>query len=308
MDYGDWVRHHSSLGLPLGASKEEIKKAYRLLAREHHPDMVRDASAQRRATRAFREVHEAYEALRDFSGPPPVPSIAGGGPHPEGRAEGLDRRTLAAFTFFGACVLFAVVLPAIARRAMKPPVQHRPFSAPPPPVERLPVMAGGDKATLKVLDKLVAGPEKAASRGDRETIRTSEGEFEVLYRAGAREAINKIHEARVQFYSREGKGPDFMERENARLRAQDDGVSLFLRFNSQGKLVGVFRKKDDPFMPYELWAYDLDEKGKTAHVEVVPDERTAEPCVSFLLFSKDKRQLGRLSVTAFDAYQMEDPD
>ena len=49
------------LGINKNASDEEIKKAYRRLAFEHHPDRDRSEGADGR----FKEINEAYEILRD---------------------------------------------------------------------------------------------------------------------------------------------------------------------------------------------------------------------------------------------------
>jgi molecular chaperone DnaJ len=49
------------LGLSREASDEDIKKAYRRLAREHHPDVNPDPAAEER----FKEVSAAYEILSD---------------------------------------------------------------------------------------------------------------------------------------------------------------------------------------------------------------------------------------------------
>lgn len=53
--------HYKVLGLPRTASRDEVKKAFRLLAKRCHPD--RDPSP--RAAEIFRAVYEAYEVLMD---------------------------------------------------------------------------------------------------------------------------------------------------------------------------------------------------------------------------------------------------
>lgn len=49
------------LGVERGASESDIKKAYRRLAMEYHPDRNPEAGAEER----FKEITEAYEVLRD---------------------------------------------------------------------------------------------------------------------------------------------------------------------------------------------------------------------------------------------------
>src|SRR5579872_3697735 len=50
------------LGINRTASADDIKRAYRALARKHHPDVSEDkAEAEHR----FKEINEAYEVLSD---------------------------------------------------------------------------------------------------------------------------------------------------------------------------------------------------------------------------------------------------
>jgi curved DNA-binding protein len=58
MDYKDYYK---VLGVARNASQEEVKRAYRKLARKYHPDVSKEANAEER----FKEVQEAYEVLKD---------------------------------------------------------------------------------------------------------------------------------------------------------------------------------------------------------------------------------------------------
>src|SRR6185369_3909659 len=54
--------YYESLGVARGASDAEIKKAFRKLAREYHPDVAKD---KKKAEEKFKEINEAYEVLSD---------------------------------------------------------------------------------------------------------------------------------------------------------------------------------------------------------------------------------------------------
>ena len=56
--------YYQSLGVPKTATQDEIKSAFRKLARKHHPDVVK-ASERAGAEKRFKEINEAYEVLGD---------------------------------------------------------------------------------------------------------------------------------------------------------------------------------------------------------------------------------------------------
>lgn len=55
--------YYEVLGVERGASEDEIKKAFRKLARKYHPDVNRDNPKE--AEEKFKEINEAYEVLSD---------------------------------------------------------------------------------------------------------------------------------------------------------------------------------------------------------------------------------------------------
>lgn len=90
--------YYEVLGVAKGASEEEIKKAYKKLARKYHPDMN---PGDKEAEEMFKEVNEANEVLSDpekkarydqfgFAGVDPSYGAGAGGPGAGGFGGGFD--------------------------------------------------------------------------------------------------------------------------------------------------------------------------------------------------------------------------
>jgi curved DNA-binding protein len=58
MEYRDY---YQTLNVPRSAAADDIKKAYRRLARKYHPDVSKEKNAEEK----FKQVQEAYEVLKD---------------------------------------------------------------------------------------------------------------------------------------------------------------------------------------------------------------------------------------------------
>jgi curved DNA-binding protein len=58
MEYKDYYK---IMGVSRNASQDEIKRAYRQLARKYHPDVSQDPEAEQK----FKDIGEAYEVLKD---------------------------------------------------------------------------------------------------------------------------------------------------------------------------------------------------------------------------------------------------
>ena len=58
MEFKDYYK---IMGVERNASQDDIKRAYRKLARKYHPDVSKEANAEER----FKALGEAYEVLKD---------------------------------------------------------------------------------------------------------------------------------------------------------------------------------------------------------------------------------------------------
>ncbi|MGB5518508.1 MAG: DnaJ domain-containing protein, partial [Gammaproteobacteria bacterium] len=58
MEFRDY---YEVMGVDRNATQDEIKRAYRKLARKYHPDISKDPDAETK----FKEMGEAYEVLKD---------------------------------------------------------------------------------------------------------------------------------------------------------------------------------------------------------------------------------------------------
>jgi curved DNA-binding protein len=56
--------YYAILGVPRNATEEQIKKAFRKLARQYHPDVAKDKKG---AEEKFKDINEAYEVLGDLA-------------------------------------------------------------------------------------------------------------------------------------------------------------------------------------------------------------------------------------------------
>ena len=57
----EYKDYYKTLGVPKNATTEDVKKAYRKLARKYHPDVNKSAGAEK----SFKEINEANEVLSD---------------------------------------------------------------------------------------------------------------------------------------------------------------------------------------------------------------------------------------------------
>jgi molecular chaperone DnaJ len=83
--------YYEVLGVDRAASDDEIKKAFRRLARQHHPDLQSNPQHKKKAEDKFKEANEAYEVLSNQESRKRYDTFGhSAGPQGFGGAEGFD--------------------------------------------------------------------------------------------------------------------------------------------------------------------------------------------------------------------------
>ena len=82
--------YYETLGVERTASEEELKKAFRKLARQFHPDLQTGEQQKKVAEEKFKEINEAYEVLSDSDKRKRYDMFGHAGPQGFGGAEGFD--------------------------------------------------------------------------------------------------------------------------------------------------------------------------------------------------------------------------
>ena len=84
--------YYETLGIERNASDDEVKKAFRKLARVHHPDVHTGDQQKKVSEEKFKEINEAYEILSDQEKRRRYDTFGHAGGQGFGGAEGFDGR------------------------------------------------------------------------------------------------------------------------------------------------------------------------------------------------------------------------
>ncbi len=115
--------YYEVLGVSKDASKEEIKKAYRKLARKYHPDV----SEEENASDKFKEAKEAYETLSDQQKRAQYDQFGHAGPQGQGDLEALAvEKILVVLEIYLICSLAAGVAVEIQMLREREPISSIP--------------------------------------------------------------------------------------------------------------------------------------------------------------------------------------
>ena len=118
--------YYATLGVPRTASDQDIKKSFRKLAREFHPDVAKD---KKTAEEKFKEINEAYEVLSDPDKRKKVTSRRQAGRAPGApvarRARNFISAALASAIFSSNCSAVAEAADLVSAVAISKPLNPR---------------------------------------------------------------------------------------------------------------------------------------------------------------------------------------
>lgn len=164
--------YYAALGVKKDASPEDVKLAYRRLAKQHHPDLNPEKD-KLRAEGRFKEVNEAYEVLSDAdkratydrmgsdqdARAEQAPQAGRGAPRPEESAEGFS-------DFFESLFGHAPGRPPSAEAAQRPAHQGADIEAD-LPLSLEDSLAGGQKRISIVVPRLCPACRGSGRQGGR---------------------------------------------------------------------------------------------------------------------------------------------
>jgi len=90
--------YYETLGVEKGSSKEQVRKAYKKLAKKYHPDRFQDTAEKKEAEEKFKEINEAAAVLGDDAKRTQYDQFGKAGP----QGAGFDFRDFGGFNNFGA--------------------------------------------------------------------------------------------------------------------------------------------------------------------------------------------------------------
>ncbi|MEE8424695.1 MAG: hypothetical protein V3S11_02640 [Elusimicrobiota bacterium] len=135
-----------------------------------------------------------------------------------------------------------------------------------------------------------------------ESIQSAAGNFTIEITPSGKAALDAIHRERRVFYSRKNKGMDFMRKDDERLRGEDPRVSLFLRIDEKGELLGAFKKsRPGSTHHHEIWTYSLNEEGGVRKIVVSGGKLGDQEGAVASSYDGAGKFLGLVSVTPYDS-------
>jgi curved DNA-binding protein len=185
--------YYATLGVPKTATADELRKAFRKLARQFHPDVAKD---KKTAEAKFKEINEAYEVLSDPEkrqkydtlgadwdkvGQQPPPGWGGAGGRPGANPFGNGGADGFSFGGTGFSDFFEQFFGGGGRRGARPPSGFSGFPGAAEPERRSDVEAD----LLVTIEEALHGAKKSISL--RRDGRSAVQSFEVRIPKGVRE-------------------------------------------------------------------------------------------------------------------------